>query len=59
MYREGEWKIVRKNGGDWELYNLEKDPTEIVDLSSENTDKVILLEGNYKTVQERFRKESR
>ncbi|HUV07913.1 MAG TPA: sulfatase-like hydrolase/transferase, partial [Spirochaetia bacterium] len=30
--REGEWKLVRKYPGPWELYNLEKDRTEQVNL---------------------------
>jgi len=33
MYRKGDWKIVRQNNEDWELYNLQNDPTEVHDLA--------------------------
>ena len=58
MYREGDWKIVRKNNEPWELYNLIDDPTEIKDLSSSKTEKVLQMEANYKSVQEKLNKES-
>ncbi len=58
MYREGDWKIVRKNAEDWELYNLTDDPVEIFDLSLKKADKVIEMENNYNTVQMRFKAES-
>jgi len=32
--REGNLKIIRTPGGDWELYDLENDPTELKDLSA-------------------------
>ncbi len=34
MFRKGDYKIVRLNGGDWELYNLKNDPTELIDLAA-------------------------
>ena len=40
MYRKGEYKIVRMNGGEWELYNMIDDPTEINDLATEMPSKV-------------------
>jgi arylsulfatase A-like enzyme len=58
MYREGDWKIVRKNNEDWELYNLKNDPTEIIDLSSEKAGRIIEMESNYNAVQTRFKLES-
>lgn len=33
MYRSGDYKIVRMNGGRWELYNMVLDPTELNDLA--------------------------
>ncbi len=35
-FRDGKWKIVERNGNDrWELYDMEKDRTELNDLSAE------------------------
>jgi arylsulfatase len=31
--REGKWKLVAARSGDWELYNLEADRTELNDLA--------------------------
>ena len=58
MYREGEWKIVRKNNEGWELYNLKDDPTELTDLSSEKQAIVTGMEENYNALQKRFTAES-
>jgi arylsulfatase len=33
--RRGEWKLVSARGGPWELYQIEKDRTELNDLSEE------------------------
>ena len=33
MYRDRKWKIVKLNGEEWELYDMENDPTELTDLS--------------------------
>jgi len=35
--RDGEWKLVRKHPGDWELYNMAQDRTELTDLAARNT----------------------
>jgi arylsulfatase len=32
--REGKWKLVAARGGDWELYDLDADRTELNDLAS-------------------------
>ena len=37
--REENWKLVRKYPGDWELYNLEQDRTELHDLRSKERDR--------------------
>lgn len=31
--RSAEWKLVRRHGGDWELYNMDEDRTELSDLA--------------------------
>jgi arylsulfatase len=52
MYREGPWKIVRSNGFDWELFNLETDPTETRDLSREHPERLAEMAARY---NERYR----
>jgi arylsulfatase len=32
--RRGKWKLVRKFSGEWELYDIDKDRTELHDLAS-------------------------
>ncbi len=34
MFRSGDYKIVKLNGGVWELYNLRDDPTELKNLAA-------------------------
>ena len=34
--RDGEWKLVRKHPGTWELYNMDDDRTELNDLAGRN-----------------------
>lgn len=36
MFRKGDWKLVRQNSADWELYDLKDDPTELVDQAAAN-----------------------
>jgi arylsulfatase len=38
--RDGRWKLVAKAGGDWELYDIEADRTEINNLAAKQPDKV-------------------
>ncbi|SEE97538.1 arylsulfatase [Ruania alba] len=38
--RHGRWKLVRKYGGDWELYDLIRDRTEVNDLAGAHPDRV-------------------
>lgn len=50
MYREGDWKMVRANNEAWELYNLEKDMTEMNNLADSLPNKLEEMEANYKAV---------
>ncbi len=47
MYRQGPWKIVRQNGDDWELYQMEDDPIELRNLSKTNPQKLEKLVEAY------------
>lgn len=52
MYRSGDWKIVRENGDDWELYNLKKDKTEVNNLATSNVTKLREMVANYEAYKE-------
>lgn len=45
--RRGRWKLVRKFPGDWELYDIIKDRTELYDLASQHNDIVTELAAAY------------
>ncbi len=51
MFRSGDYKIVRLNGGEWELYNIIEDPTELVNLADSLPEKVIELSNYYESTQ--------
>ncbi|MCL4112303.1 UNVERIFIED_CONTAM: hypothetical protein GTU68_015033 [Idotea baltica] len=53
MYRSGDWKIVKQNGADWELYNLLEDRTEINNLALNHPEKVEALASQYANYVER------
>ena len=59
MFRQKEWKIVKLNDEDWELYNMKNDPTEINDLAGENQDKVKELAGNYETKKRELKEKTK
>ena len=40
MYRKGDWKIVKLNNENWELYHLKMDPTEMNELSGKFPEKL-------------------
>ena len=42
------WKLIQPKGEDWELYNLTVDPTELMDVVDENSDRVDRLKNIYK-----------
>ncbi len=50
MFRSGDYKIVRMNGGPWELYNIRKDPSETDSLAEEYDSKVKELATQYDAV---------
>lgn len=51
MYRRGKWKIVRENKADWELYDMDKDKTEMNDLAATMPDKLAEIVGQYEAYQ--------
>jgi arylsulfatase len=54
MFRKGDYKIVKMNGGDWELYNLKSDPTELENLADKSPEKVRELLKDYEEVAQRW-----
>jgi arylsulfatase len=38
--RQGNWKLVARHKGPWELYDLEADRTEMTDLAGRHSDRV-------------------
>ncbi|RMG73923.1 MAG: arylsulfatase [Bacteroidetes bacterium] len=52
MYRSGDYKIVRLNGGPWELYQIREDPSELVDLAQAQPTLVDSLAQAYEGVWE-------
>ncbi len=51
--RLGQWKLVSKHGGQWELYHMQEDRTELNDLSEKNRPKVEEFAGLYHAWAER------
>jgi arylsulfatase len=51
--RRGKWKLVRKYGQPWELYDIDADRTELNDLASGHPDLVTDLEAAYQTWADR------
>ena len=45
--RAGDWKLVAKHGGAWELYDLAKDRVEATDLAAKHPDTVKELTAKY------------
>ncbi len=45
--RLGQWKLVRKHGQDWELYDMDADRTELHDLRARNSDLAARLLNEY------------
>jgi arylsulfatase len=51
--REGRWKLVRKYPGDWELYDMAADRTELNDLSADHRQQVDEMRAYYEAWAER------
>jgi arylsulfatase len=51
--REGKWKLVRKYPGDWELYDMQADRTELNDLAARQPDRVNRMTAMYEVWAER------
>ncbi len=45
--RDGDWKLVSKHPGDWELYNIAMDRTEMNDLQAKHADRVAMMAGQW------------
>jgi arylsulfatase len=42
-HRDGDWKIVRRNGQPWSLFDLSKDRTETNDVAKHHPDRVTAM----------------
>lgn len=51
--RDGVWKMVRKRGGPWEMYNLERDRTELNDVIAGESDRAARMGRMYDAWAER------
>jgi arylsulfatase len=51
--RDGRWKLVKKYPGDWELYDMVEDRTELNDLSAANKPQVAKMVATYDAWAER------
>ncbi|HWC99421.1 MAG TPA: hypothetical protein VG456_21830 [Candidatus Sulfopaludibacter sp.] len=51
--RHGPWKLVRKFPGDWELYNMDEDRTELRDLAQRQAARVQQMAAEWQTWADR------
>jgi arylsulfatase A-like enzyme len=56
--RAGDWKLVAKHGGAWELYDIGKDRVEANDLAAKQQDKVKELAAKYDAYAKRAKVEA-
>ncbi len=52
MFRKGDHKIVRMNGGEWELYDTRSDPSELDNLAATKPEITATLDAEYQKVVE-------
>jgi arylsulfatase A-like enzyme len=52
--RVGDWKLVARYRGDWELYDLREDRTECVDLAKEHPQKVAAMAAKWQAWADRI-----
>ena len=45
--RDGDWKLVRRHPGPWELYNLEQDRTELTNLAESEPARVLKMSAQF------------
>ena len=45
--RDRNWKMVKHAKGEWELYDLDKDPTEMQDIATNNPDRVASMASQW------------
>lgn len=45
--RRGNWKLVKKDDAQWELYDLERDPIEVIDRAEKYPEKVLELSKRF------------
>lgn len=57
MFRKGNWKLVRQNRADWELYDLGNDRTEMHDLAAAQPEKLQEMLAAYEAYQAKSKKE--
>lgn len=50
MFRSGDYKIVRLNNDDWELYNIKEDPTELKNLAATLPEKLEQIKLKYNEI---------
>ena len=56
VVRMGKWKAIRpRQGGDWQLFNLEADGTETTDLAQREPDRVQQLARQFESWQQRVK----
>jgi arylsulfatase A-like enzyme len=51
--RAGDWKIVRRGGSPWELYNIAADRTELTNFAEQDTERVKRMAALWQTWAER------
>lgn len=56
--RQGDWKLVARAGGPWELYDMRTDRSEMRNLASQFPDLVRRLSAKWQACEEQFREQA-